>query len=89
MVSLLKVRILNIIHKHLLKENNYNYQTIETRSGSSPPEQGGRGGVSPPPSPAKFSVDVPFLLMNPLNVLFLKELTKNIHENQQAKPRAS
>ena len=34
-------------------------------------------------------VDVPFLLMSPLNVLFLKEVTKNVHENQQAKSRAS
>ena len=34
-------------------------------------------------------VDVPFLLMNPLNVLFLKEVTKNVNENQQAKSRAS
>ena len=34
MVILLNVRILNIIiHKHLLKENNYNNQAIEIRSG--------------------------------------------------------
>ena len=33
MVILLNVRILNIIiHKHLLKENNYNDQVIEIRS---------------------------------------------------------
>ena len=31
----------------------------------------------------------PFLLVIPLNVLFLKEVTSNIHENQQAKSRAS
>ena len=31
----------------------------------------------------------PFLPMSPLNVLFLKEATKNVHENQQAKSRAS
>ena len=53
----------------------------------------GRGGISPhPPSPPplpKFSVDVPFLLMSPLNVLFLKEVTKNVHENQQVKSRAN
>ena len=29
---LLNMRVLNIIHKHLLKENNYNNQTIEIRS---------------------------------------------------------
>ena len=29
----LNLRILNIIHKHLLKENNYNDQAIEIRSG--------------------------------------------------------
>ena len=27
--------------------------------------------------------------MNPINVLFLKEVTKNVHENQQTKSRAS
>ena len=32
----------------------------------------------------KFSVDVPFFLISPINVLFLKEVTQNIHENQQA-----
>ena len=31
----------------------------------------------------------PFLLMSPLNVLYLKEVTNNVHENQQAKSRAS
>ena len=46
----------------------------------------GEEGTSAPP---KFSVDVPFLLMSPLNVLFLKEETKNVLENQQAKSRAS
>ena len=52
--------------------------------------RGGRGGVSLlTPPPPKFSVDVPFLLISPLNVLFLKEVTKNVHENQQAKSRAS
>ena len=34
---------------------------------------------------AKFSVDVAFLPTSRLNVLILKEVTKNIHENQQAK----
>ena len=33
MVMLLNMRILNIIHKYLLKENNYNDQTIEIRTG--------------------------------------------------------
>ena len=52
-ISLLKVRILNIIHKHLLKENNYNDQAIELRYRSSPPKQERRVGVKkgrqPPP----------------------------------------
>ena len=57
---------------------------------ASPPEQGGRGGVSTPSPPKKkFSVDAPFLLMSPSNVFFLKEVTKNVLENQQAKSRAS
>ena len=71
--------------------------SIKTMAG--PPEQGGgQRDVSlsapPPPSP-KLSVDVPFfadkplMWFNPLNVLFLKEITKNIHENQQATSRAS
>ena len=47
--------------------------------------RGGRGGMSPP----KFFVDVPFKLISPLNVLFLKEVTKNVHENQQSKSRTS
>ena len=47
--------------------------------------RGGRGGVSPP----KDLLMYPFLLMSPLNVLFLKDVTKNIDENQQAKSRAS
>ena len=40
-----------------------------------PLEQGGRKGVSP--------------LQSSLNVFFLKEVTKNVLENQQAKSRAS
>ena len=39
-------------------------------------------------APPKFSVDVPFFADEQFNVLFLKEVTKNVHENQQAKPRA-
>ena len=34
-------------------------------------------------APPKFPVDVPFFLMSPLNMAFLKEVTQNIHENQQ------
>ena len=30
----------------------------------------------------KFSVGVPFFSMSPLNVPYLKEVTKNVHENQ-------
>ena len=46
----------------------------------------GAEGASTPP---KFSAGVPFLLMSPLNMLFLKEVTKNVRENQQLKSRAS
>ena len=46
---------------------------------------GTEGALAPQISPLM----CPFLLMNPLNVLFLKEVTKYVHENQQAKPRAS
>ena len=31
----------------------------------------------------------PFLLVIPLNVLFLKEVTNNVQENQQAKSQAN
>ena len=51
-----------------------------------PPEQGGRGGLSPPQSSLSMC---PFLLVSPLNVHFLKEVTKNVRENQQVKLRAS
>ena len=47
------------------------------------------GGAEGPLAPPKFSVDVPFFADSPLNVLFLKKVTNNIHENQQAKSRAS
>ena len=40
-------------------------------------------------SPQSSLLMCPFLLMSPLNVLFLKKVTNNIHENQQAKSRAS
>ena len=53
-----------------------------------PLEQGGREGVSTTP-PQSYLLMCPFLLMSPLNVLFLKDVTKNIDENQQAKSRAS
>ena len=55
-----------------------------------PPEQGegGRGSVSPPPKKISLLM-LPFLLMSPINVLFSKEVTKNVHENQKAKSLAS
>ena len=34
------------------------------------------------PTPPKFSVNVPFFSKSPLNVSFLKEVIKNVHENQ-------
>ena len=53
---------------------------------------GDRGGVSLPPllpSPPQSSLLMClFLLMNPLNDLFLKDITKNIAESQQEKSRA-
>ena len=48
--------------------------------------RGDRGGVSPPQS---YLLMCPFLLMNSLNMLFLKEVTKNVHKNWQAKSQAS
>ena len=42
------------------------------------------GALAPP----KFSVDVP-LLLSPTNVLFLKEVIKDVHEKQQGKSQAS
>ena len=67
------------------KVSNFNISKVDAIF-TGPPEQGrGRGGVTP----SKFSVDVPFLLMSPLNVLFLKEVTKHVHENQQVKSQAS
>ena len=41
------------------------------------------------PLPHKLSFDVPFFLMSPFNVLFLKNVTQNIDENQQAKSWAN
>ena len=51
---------------------------------SGPPEQegGGRRGWFAPLPPAKLSVNVLIFLKSPLNVSFLKELIKNVHENQ-------
>ena len=61
---------------------------LEQYCKSGPPEQGGVAEVaSAPPPPQKFFGYVPFFLMSPLNVLFLKEVTQNLHENQQAKSR--
>ena len=52
-----------------------------------PLEQG--EGISALPPPEKSSLLMcPFFLASPLNVLFLKEVTKNVHENQ-VKSRAS
>ena len=51
--------------------------------------EGGRQRRRQPPPPPKFSVDVPLLLLSLLNVLFLKDVPKNVDENQQAKSQAS
>ena len=37
------------------------------------------------PPPQSSLLMCPFLLMSPLNVVFLEEVIKNVHENQQAK----
>ena len=49
----------------------------------------GAGGAEGASAPPKFSVDVLFLLIGPLKVFFLNEVTKNVLENQRAKSRAS
>ena len=64
------------------------------KSNTGPPEQGwGRDGVGQrghQPTPAQSSLLMcPFLLMNPLIMLFLKEVAKNVYENQQAKSSES
>ena len=43
--------------------------------------EGQKGHQLPPPTPPKksFLLMCPFLLMSPLNVLFLKEVTENVH----------
>ena len=51
--------------------------------------EGGRQRRRQPPPPPKFSVDVPLFLLSLLNVLFLKDVPKNVDENQQAKSQAS
>ena len=43
---------------------------------------GGGGGSEGASAPSKLSLLMrPVLQMSPLNVLFLKEVTKNVHEN--------
>ena len=64
-------------------------QTLRSRGGGAEGVSAAPPTPPPPPAPQKFSGDVSFLLMSPLNVLFLKEVTKNVHENQQAKSRTS
>ena len=57
-----------------------------------PPEQGEGGRqrrLQLLPPPPIFSVDVPLFLLSLLNVLFLKDVPKNVDENQQAKSQAS
>ena len=65
--------------KNNIRSDNFQY--------TGPPEQGVRVGVSPLTQSSLLMC--PFLLMSSLNVLFLKEVTKNVHENQQAESRAS
>ena len=56
------------------------------RAGAGPPGIVGGRERQPPP---KISVDMRFFADEPLNVLFLKEETKYVDENQHAKSRAS
>ena len=86
----LKKQIENLFLKNrffLDKLNQYICLTQAFRS------RGRRNGRQPPPPlplPKKSSLlTCPFLLMSPLNVVFLKEVTKNVDGNQQAKLRAS
>ena len=71
-----------------LLENAFASQVIKCRQFYSCPstQKSLRGSYY---NPLTSEVKLPFLLMSPLNVLFLKEVTKNVHENQQAKSRAS
>ena len=63
-------------------------------SNTGPPEQGWGGGwgwaegTSAPPAQSSLLM-CPFLLMSPLIMLFLKEVAKNVYENQQAKSSES
>ena len=54
------------------------FQALQSRKGVRRAED-----ASAPP------LHYPCLLMSLLNVIFLKEITQNVHENQQAKPRPS
>ena len=71
--------VLNIYTK---SDNN----TINTAADTGSPEQRGQRGCQPPQSSLLMC---PFLLLSPLNSLFLKEVTNNVHENQQVKLQAS
>ena len=66
------------------------YLFCQGSQNAGPPEQGRAEGESgaPPPPPQSCLLMCPFLMMSYLNVLFLKIVTKNVHENQQAKSRA-
>ena len=50
-----------------------------------PSGAGGQRGASAPLPLQSFLFMCPFLLMSPLNVFFLKEVNKNVHQNQQTK----
>ena len=45
-------------------------------------EGGGVGGVGRSSAPQIYFINMPFFSMGSLDVLFLKEVTKNVHESQ-------
>ena len=55
-------------------------KTIMAEVSTGPPEQEGTGGSPPPPSKKKFLSMCPFF-RRALEVSFLKEVTKNVHDN--------
>ena len=86
--------LFNFYLQFLYNTNSQFWRWIKQISNSHRPSGAGGGGKTkatstPPPPPPIFSVDVPLFLLSLLNVLFLKDVPKNVDENQQAKSQAS